>query len=77
MRMKKKPLNLLVDEDLVKRARNNGINLSSFFEIRLREYLSLIEKEPASSIKNSPERIRTAGAGSKGQRVNRYTTGLS
>jgi hypothetical protein len=24
----------------------------------------------------SPERIRTAGAGSKGQRVNRYTTGL-
>ena len=43
MRMKKKPLNLLINEDLVKRAREQGINLSAFLEIKLQEHLALIE----------------------------------
>ena len=42
MRMKKKPLNLLVSEDLINRARERGINLSAFFEIKLEEHLALI-----------------------------------
>ena len=41
--MKKKPLNLSIDKDLIKRARKKGINLSAFLEIRLQEYLALIE----------------------------------
>jgi len=39
MRMNKKPLNLLVNEDLVKTARKHGINLSAFFELKLLEHL--------------------------------------
>ena len=41
--MNKKPLNLLVDEDLVKKARNHGLNLSKFFENQLRGYFNFIE----------------------------------
>ena len=42
MRMMKKPLNLLVSEELINRARDHGINLSAFFEIKLQEHLALI-----------------------------------
>ena len=42
MRMRKKPLNLLVNEDLIERARERGINLSAFLEIKLEEHLALI-----------------------------------
>ena len=41
--MKKKPLNLLVDEDLVKKARDHGLNLSRFFENQLRGYFRFID----------------------------------
>ena len=41
MRMNKKPLNLLVNEDLVKTARKHGINLSAFFELKLLEHLEM------------------------------------
>ena len=44
MRMKRKALNLLVDEDLVKKARNHGLNLSKFFENQLRSYFEFIEQ---------------------------------
>ena len=36
-------MNFLISEKLVKRARNHGINLSAFLEIKLQEYLALIE----------------------------------
>lgn len=39
MRMNKKPLNLLVNTDLVEEARKHGINLSAFFELKLQEHL--------------------------------------
>ena len=41
--MTKKPLNLLVDEDLVKKARDHGLVLSRFLENQLRGYFDLIE----------------------------------
>ena len=41
--MVKKPLNLLVDEDLVKKAREHGLNLSRFFENQLHGYFNFIE----------------------------------
>ena len=40
--MKKKPLNLLVDEELVKKARDHGLNLSRFFENQLKGYFDYI-----------------------------------
>ena len=43
MRMNRKALNLLVDIDLVKKARNHGLNLSKFFENQLRGYFNFIE----------------------------------
>ena len=50
MRMKKKPLNLLVSKDLVKKAREYNINCSAFFEIKLREYFALIENNQKVNI---------------------------
>ena len=41
--MKKKYLDLLISEELVKRAGNHGMNLSAFLEIKLQEHLALIE----------------------------------
>jgi post-segregation antitoxin (ccd killing protein) len=38
--MKKEYLNLLISEELVKRAENHGMNLSAFLEIRLQEHLA-------------------------------------
>ena len=43
MIMKRKPLHLLVDEDLVKKARSHDLNLSKFFENQLRGYFNFIE----------------------------------
>lgn len=43
MRMVKKPLNLLVDEDLVKKARDHGLVISRFLENKLQEYFSFID----------------------------------
>ncbi len=43
MRMAKKPLNLLVDEDLVKKARDHGLVISRFLENKLQEYFSFID----------------------------------
>ena len=39
MRMNKKPLNLLVNSDLINKAKKHGINLSAFFELKLQEHL--------------------------------------
>ena len=41
--MSKKRINLTIDEDLLNEARQHGINLSSFLEMKLREYLALIK----------------------------------
>ena len=38
-------LTLYVDKNLVREAKEIGINLSSFFEIKLREYLALVKSK--------------------------------
>ena len=40
--MPKHKLTLSVNEDLVKRAREHGINISAFLEIKLQEHLALL-----------------------------------
>ncbi len=40
---KKTNLTLYVDKNLVKEAKELGINLSAFLEIKLREYLALVK----------------------------------
>ena len=73
MRMKKKPLNLLVNEDLVKKAREHGINLSAFLDIELRRYLALIESKPAEKNETPRRRFELLlprwRTGSQGRRV--------
>ena len=46
--MKKKPLNLLVYDELVKKARDYGLNLSRFFENQLKGYFKFIEERQNS-----------------------------
>ena len=36
-------MNLLTSEELVKRAKNHGLNFSAFLEIELQDHLTLIE----------------------------------
>ena len=43
--MKKKPLNLSINDNLIDSARKHGINLSAFLEIKLQEHLALIEEK--------------------------------
>ncbi len=43
MRMAKKPLNLLIEADLVQKARDNGLVISKFLEIKLQEYFLFID----------------------------------
>ena len=52
--MAKKPLNLLVDEDLVKKAREHGLVISRFLENKLQEYFNFIDavSNPKKQSKN-------------------------
>ena len=43
MRMTRKALNLLVDEELVKKAREQGLIISKFLENKLQEYFTFID----------------------------------
>ena len=43
MRMAKKPLNLLIDEELIAKARGHGLVISKFLENKLQEYFSFID----------------------------------
>ena len=67
MRMKKRPLNLLVSEELIERARKHVINLSLFFEIKLEEHLALIHGKRKNIRVYGPMGIRTPVTGSEGQ----------
>ena len=40
--MSKRKLTLSINENLLEQARKNSINISSFLEVRLQEYLALI-----------------------------------
>jgi hypothetical protein len=43
MRMSKKALNLLIEADLVQKAREKGIAISKFLENKLQEYFTFID----------------------------------
>ena len=71
-----KRINLTINGNLLEKAREYDINISSFLTIKLQEHIALIEGKTTIQNKiDSPERTRTAVAGSKGQNVNHYTTG--
>ena len=62
MRMVRKALNLLVDEDLVRKARDHGLIISKFLENQLRGYFKYIEDRennytPYNSSINSDDKI--------------------
>jgi hypothetical protein len=60
MRMAKKPLNLLVDEELVQKARDHGLVISKFLENKLQEYFSFIEAVSSKGrVDDGLSRIRT------------------
>lgn len=65
--MKKRPLNLLVSEELIERARKHGINLSAFLELKLEEHLALIHGKRNVRRFYGPMGIRTPVIGSEGR----------
>ena len=50
--MSKQKLTLSVNKDVIRKARKHDINISTFLEIRLNEYISLLE---GNSINNKKE----------------------
>jgi DNA-binding GntR family transcriptional regulator len=50
MRMAKKPLNLLVDEELIQKARDHGLIISKFLENKLQEYFSFFDAVSNASL---------------------------
>jgi hypothetical protein len=54
MRMSKKPLNLLIEADLIQKARDKGIVISRFLENKLQEYFTFIDA--VSRIPNNERR---------------------
>jgi antitoxin CcdA len=72
-RARKKPTNLSINEDLLRRARNLGVNLSELLEERLAEVLRSSERgswlvENESAIENYNKRIEQNGIFSEGLR---------
>ena len=59
--MKKRPLNLSINDDLVERARNHGINVSAFLEIKLQEHLALIEGKSNNHNSHSRDELGAYG----------------
>jgi hypothetical protein len=68
--MAKKPLNLLVDEDLVKKARNHGLVISKFLENQLRGYFNFIEGKHTNY-------SQTYNSDNKSNNTKNYKVGLS
>jgi len=61
MRMAKKPLNLLIEADLIQKAREHGLIISKFLENKLSEYFSFIDivsKHPGLSQNDSVGLLR-------------------
>ena len=80
MRMSKKPLNLLIDAGLVQKARDNGLVISKFLEIKLQEYFSFIDvisKPQSHSLKDSvgPLRFELKSLAPQARRIPSYPTG--
>ena len=61
MRMVKKALNLLIEADLVDRARQQGIVIRRFLENKLQEYFSFINVVSKPSIQHHKSRTDLSG----------------
>jgi len=59
--MAKKHFNLLVDKDLIKKAKENGIVLSRFFENSLQEYMSIINSKSNNTFFDNDINSRARG----------------
>ena len=59
MRMVRKPLNLLVDEELIQKARDHGLIISKFLENKLQEYFQFIDSVSKVQDVNGLSRVRT------------------
>jgi hypothetical protein len=80
MRMSKKPLNLLIEADLVDRARQQGIVISRFLENKLQEYFSFIDvvSRPQGLSQNDsvgPLRFELKSLAPQARRIPSYPTG--
>jgi len=51
--MTKRMTSMRIDEDVLKKAKEYGINVSAFLEIKLREYIALIEGKQ-NNLSSSP-----------------------
>ena len=66
LRMAKKPLNLLVDENLVQKARKHGLIISRFLENQLEDYFNFIESTHKRRFKSADAGNRTRAEGLEG-----------
>jgi len=74
--MARKPLNLLVDEELVKKARDHGLVISKFLENKLQEYFSFIDvvsKVSKKGVKVGPPEFESGSLAPKAKRIDQAT----
>ena len=80
MRMSKKALNLLIEADLIQRAREQGIVISKFLENKLQEYFQFIDmvSKPQGFSQNQsvgPLRFELKSLAPQARRIPSYPTG--
>jgi hypothetical protein len=80
MRMNKKPLNLLIEADLIQKARDNGLVIRKFLEIKLQEYfqfIDMVSKPQVHSQNDSvgPLRFELKSLAPQARRIPSYPTG--
>ena len=78
--MKKKHLNLLIDAGLLQKARDNGLVISKFLEIKLQEYFQFIDvvSKPQSLSQNNSVgllRFERKSMAPEATRIPSYPTG--
>jgi len=78
--MNKKHLNLLIDADLLQKARDNGLVISKFLEIKLQEYFTFIDavSRPQGLYQNQsvgPLRFELKSLAPQARRIPSYPTG--
>ncbi len=61
MRMKRKSLNLLIEADLIQRAREHGLIISKFLENKLSEYFQFIDVVSKPQIQHHKNKADLSG----------------
>jgi hypothetical protein len=78
--MMKKHLNLLIDAGLLQKARDNGLVISKFLELKLQEYFQFIEmvSKPQNQYQENgvgPLRFELKSLAPQARRIPSYPTG--